>query len=470
MCENERKRAVSGMNKTYEMDMTSGPLLKKIILFTIPILLSGVLQLLFNAADIVVVGRFAGDNAMAAVGSTTSLISLLTNLFIGISAGANVAVANFYGARDEEAVSKTVHTSVIISLVGGTGLLLIGVCLARPILELMKSPETVLPLSTLYLRIYFLGMPATLLFNFCASILRATGDTKHPLYFLALAGVLNVLLNLLFVIVFRLSVAGVALATILSQHISLFLILRLMVKSDSCIRLSWRKLRVSKSKLARILRVGLPAGVQSSLFALSNVTIQSAINSFGEVVMAANTASSNIEGFVYIAMNAVYQAAMNFSGQNYGAGHYRRLHRVLFECLGLVTIVGMVLGWGAYLLGGPLLHIYTTSDIVVTYGLQRMKIVCLCYFICGWMDTIVGVMRGMGYGIMPMIVSLVGSCLFRIIWVCTIFQVYHTLPMLYISWPVTWILTFSMHVVCYCGIWHRRRKEFLEREQTEPDA
>ena len=357
MYENERKRAVSGMNKTYEMDMTSGPLLKKIILFTIPILLSGVLQLLFNAADIVVVGRFAGDNAMAAVGSTTSLISLLTNLFIGISAGANVAVANFYGARDEEAVSETVHTSVIISLVGGTGLLLIGVCLARPILELMKSPETVLPLSTLYLRIYFLGMPATLLFNFSASILRATGDTKHPLYFLALAGVLNVLLNLLFVIVFRLSVAGVALATILSQHISLFLILRLMVKSDSCIRLSWRKLRVSKSKLARILRVGLPAGVQSSLFALSNVTIQSAINSFGEVVMAANTASSNIEGFVYIAMNAVYQAAMNFSGQNYGAGHYRRLHRVLFECLGLVTIVGMVLGWGAYLLGGPLLHI-----------------------------------------------------------------------------------------------------------------
>ncbi len=458
------------MEHANELDMTSGPLLKKIIVFTIPILLSGVLQLLFNAADIIVVGNFAGDNAMAAVGSTASLVSLMTNLFIGISAGANVAVANFYGSKDDEAVQETVHTSVILSVVGGAGLMLIGLLLARPILELMGSPEAVLPLSALYLRIFFLGMPGSLLFNFCASILRATGDTKHPLYYLSVAGILNVVLNLFFVIVLNMSVAGVALATIISQYVSAFLIVRRMTRLNSSIRIQRSKLRVSKSKLLRILRVGIPAGIQSSLFALSNVVIQSAINSFGEVVMAANTASTNIEGFVYIAMNSVYQAAMNFSGQNYGAGRYKRLHKVLFECLGLVTFVGLVLGGGAYLFGRPLLHIYTDSAMVVTFGLQRMEIICLTYFLCGWMDTIVGVMRGMGYGIMPMLVSLVGSCLFRILWVQTIFQVYHTLPMLYISWPITWVITFLMHVVCYCGIWVKHRKDFVERIPAEPSA
>lgn len=458
------------MEHANELDMTSGPLLKKIIVFTIPILLSGVLQLLFNAADIIVVGNFAGDNAMAAVGSTASLVSLMTNLFIGISAGANVAVANFYGSKDDEAVQETVHTSVILSVVGGAGLMLIGLLLARPILELMGSPEAVLPLSALYLRIFFLGMPGSLLFNFCASILRATGDTKHPLYYLSVAGILNVILNLFFVIVLNMSVAGVALATIISQYVSAFLIVRRMTRLNSSIRIQWSKLRVSKSKLLRILRVGIPAGIQSSLFALSNVVIQSAINSFGEVVMAANTASTNIEGFVYIAMNSVYQAAMNFSGQNYGAGRYKRLHKVLFECLGLVTFVGLVLGGGAYLCGRPLLHIYTDSAMVITFGLQRMEIICLTYFLCGWMDTIVGVMRGMGYGIMPMLVSLVGSCLFRILWVQTIFQVYHTLPMLYVSWPITWVITFLMHVVCYCGIWVKHRKDFVERIPAEPSA
>ncbi len=458
------------MEQRYALDMTSGPLLKKIIVFTIPILLSGVLQLLFNAADIIVVGNFAGDNAMAAVGSTSSLVSLLTNLFIGISAGANVAVANFFGAKDDEAVQETVHTSVILSLIGGAGLMVIGICLAKPILELMGSPESVLPLSAVYLRIFFLGMPGTLLFNFCSAILRATGDTKHPLYYLATAGILNVILNLFFVIVLKMSVAGVALATIISQYVSAFLIVRLMMKSNSSIQIVWRGMRISKSKLSRILRVGIPAGVQSSLFALSNVVIQSAVNSFGEVVMAANTASANIEGFVYIAMNSVYQAAMNFSGQNYGAGHYRRIHKVLFACLGIVTVVGFVLGWGAYFMGDSLLHIYTDSAMVIKFGLQRMQIICLSYFICGWMDTIVGVMRGMGYGIMPMLVSLVGVCLLRIVWIYTIFQVYYKLPVLYLSWPITWIVTFAMHCICYCGIWIKHRRDFVERPLSEPVA
>lgn len=458
------------MSKTYELDMTSGPLMKKMVLFTIPILLSGVLQLLFNAADIIVVGKFAGDNAMAAVGSTASLVALLTNLFIGISAGANVAVANFYGAHDDEAVSETVHTSVVISLIGGTILLLIGLCFARSILQLMGSPDTVLPLSTLYLRIFFLGMPATLLFNFCASILRACGDSKHPLYFLALAGILNVVMNLIFVIVFRMSVAGVALATILSQHISTFLIIRLMLKSNSSIRIQFSKLRISKSKLIRIMRIGIPAGVQSSLFALSNVIIQSAVNSFGDTIMAANAAAANIEGFVYISMNSVYQAAMNFSGQNYGAGHYRRIHRVLLEGLALVTIIGLVLGISAYRFGNFLLYIYTDNPTVVTYGLGRLRIVSQLYFMCGWMDVFVGVMRGMGYGIMPMLVSLFGSCVMRIIWVYTVFQVYHTLTVLYMSWPVTWLITSLLHLICYCGIWMLHKKMFQTQAQLDPGS
>ncbi len=458
------------MAKTYELDMTSGPLLKKMILFTVPILLSGVLQLLFNAADIIVVGKFAGDNAMAAVGSTASLVALLTNLFIGISAGANVAVANFYGAHDDEAVSETVHTSVVISIVGGTALLVIGLIFARPILELMDSPETVLPLSALYLRIFFLGMPAMLLFNFCASILRACGDSKHPLYYLALAGVLNVVMNLFFVIVLHMSVAGVALATILSQHISTFLILRQMIKSDSAIKLQLSKLKITKSKLIRILRVGIPAGIQSSLFALSNVIIQSAVNSFGDTIMAANAAAANIEGFVYISMNAVHQAAMNFSGQNYGAGRYRRLHKVLFESLALVTVIGLLLGVAAYQFGNFLLYIYTDNPMVVEYGLGRLRIVSQLYFLCGWMDVIVGVMRGMGYGIMPMIVSIFGSCALRVVWVYTIFQARRNLTILYLSWPVTWIITFTIHVLCYCGIWLLHRKEYREREQFDPSV
>lgn len=458
------------MSKTYELDMTSGPLMKKMILFTIPIMLSGVLQLLFNAADIIVVGKFAGDNAMAAVGSTASLVSLLTNLFIGISAGANVVVANFYGANDDESVSETVHTSVVISLVGGTILLLVGICFARSILGLMGSPDTVLPLSTLYLRIFFLGMPATLLFNFCASILRACGDSKHPLYFLALAGILNVVMNLIFVIVFRMSVAGVALATILSQHISAFLIIHLMLKSNSSIRIQFSKLRISKSKLIRIMRIGIPAGVQSCLFALSNVIIQSAVNSFGDTIMAANAAAANIEGFVYISMNSVYQATMNFSGQNYGAGHYKRIHMVLLEGLALVTIIGLILGISAYRFGNFLLYIYTDNPSVVKYGLGRLQIVSQLYFMCGWMEVIVGVMRGMGYGIMPMLVSLFGSCALRIVWILTVFQSYRTLTILYSSWPVTWIITFLLHLLCYCGIWMIHKKTFQAQKQIEASS
>lgn len=457
------------MNKNLELDMTSGPLLRKMIIFTIPVLLSGVLQLLFNAADIIVVGKFAGDNALAAVGSTTSLVNLLTNLFIGISAGANVAAANFFGSKDEEAVSETVHTSVLIGLIGGILLMAVGITFAEPILIWMDSPEAVLPLSTTYLKIFFWGTPALLLFNFCAAILRATGDTKHPLYYLIIAGILNVILNLFFVIKLNMSVRGVALATVISENVSMLLIVRQLMKAEGCIHLDLRKLRISKSKFTRIMRVGLPAGLQSSMFALSNVIIQSAINSFGEVVVAANTASSSVEGFVYTAMNSVYTAAMNFSGQCYGAGKYKRIHKVLFTSLSLVTIIALSLGGLMAVVGDNLLYIYTDNPDVVALAFDRLTLLCFTYFMCGWMDTIVGVMRGMGYGIIPMIVTLVGSCLFRIVWIYTVFVAHRSLLILYASWPISWIITFAMHVITYCLIWVRHRQEFLLKETAEPN-
>ena len=458
------------MTKSCAMDMTSGPLMRKLIIFTVPVMLASCLQLLFNAADIVVVGKFAGDNALAAVGSNAPLVSLLTNLFIGISAGANVAVANFLGSQDEEAVSQTVHTSVLLGFVGGILLMIIGIMYVEPILILMDSPENVLPLASLYMRIFSLGLPAMMVFNFCAAVLRATGDTQHPLYYLIIAGILNVILNLVFVIYLHMSVAGVALATIISEYVSAILVMRQLMHADGMIKVELRKLRFTGSKLRRILHVGIPAGIQSSLFALSNVVLQSAINSFGEVVVAGNTASSNVEGFVYTAMNSVYQASMNFTGQCYGAGKYKRIHKVLFSSLGLVTMVGVILGGFVCLVGPQLLYVYTDNPEVVEIAYHRLLILCLPYFICGWMDTIVGVMRGMGYGIMPMIVSLMGSCAFRVVWVNTYFVAHPTLGVLYASWPISWTITFALHIVCYCAIWQFNRKRYLERETDEPDA
>lgn len=444
-------------SKSYEIDMCSGPILKKMLRFALPLMCSGVLQLLFNAADVIVVGRFAGDNSMAAVGSNAALINLLTNLFMGLSVGANVLAARYFGAKRERELRQTVHTAMLLALCSGLVLIVAGLAGARQVLIWMQAPAAVLDLAVLYLRIFFLGMPAMMLYNFGAGLLRAKGDTQRPLYFLLLAGAVNVALNLLLVIVFHLDVAGVAIATVVSQCISASLVVFCLMRETGGFRLELRALRIHKEQLGGILRVGLPAGVQGVIFSLSNVVIQSSVNSLGEVVMAGNAASANIEGFVYVAMNAVYQATLSFSSQNAGAGRLDRINRVLLTGQGCVAVTGLVLGVGAWQAGRVLLGIYTGDPAVIHDGFVRLGIVCAPYFICGMMDTMVGALRGIGYSVMPMIVSLMGACVLRLVWVATVFQIpaYHTPECIYWSYPLSWLITLLAHILCY--IWAKRR-------------
>jgi len=415
---------------------------------------------LFNAADIIVVGRFAGSESLAAVGSTSALINLLINVFIGLSVGANVLVARFYGAGLQRDLEETVHTAMVMAGAGGLILIAVGVTLADPMLELMGTPHDVLPLAALYMKIFFVGMPANLIYNFGSAILRAVGDTKRPLYFLLLAGIVNVVLNLFFVIVLSMGVAGVALATVASQCISAYLVVRCLIRTDAGYRLVVRKLRVVKNKMYSIIRIGLPAGLQGAIFSISNVLIQSSVNSFGSVAMAGNTAAQNIEGFVYTSMNAVYQTALSFTSQNFGARQYGRMKKILIYCLLLTTAVGLVMGNGAVFFGNQLLGIYSSDAQVIRYGLNRMRIIGTTYFVCGIMDCMVGALRGMGYSIMPMLVSLTGACAFRILWIYTIFAMNRTLPTLYISYPVSWGITFAAHMVCYLLVLKKVKKEF----------
>ncbi len=455
-----------------EIDMCNGPILKKMLIFTLPLMCSSMLQLLFNAADIIVVGRFAGDVALAAVGSTTSLVLLLSNLFIGLSVGANVLAARYFGAQRGNELSKSVHTALLLSMISGIILTLMGVFLAKPILQMMDTPDSVINLSVLYLRIYFLGMPAMLLYNFGSAILRAKGDTKRPLIYLSIAGVLNVGLNLVLVVVFSLGVAGVGIATAFSQFVSASLMLRCLSKEKGGFRFSVKKLRIHKDKLIAILQIGLPAGIQSTLFSLSNVLIQASINSFGDVAMAGSAAAGNIEGFVYVAMNAFYQASITFTSQNVGAGKYHRVKPIMIRAVACVTVTGLVLGNLAYGFGNVLLLFYTTSPAVVVEGLRRLSYVSAWYFICGIMDTLVGVLRGLGYSIVPMLVSLIGACGLRIIWIMTIFQIpmFHSLDVIYLSYPVTWFITAGTHFICYLVITKKMKDKILKSKQESlPD-
>lgn len=435
--------------RSYEIDMCNGPLLGKILLFSLPLMLSGILQLLFNAADVIVVGQFAGTTALAAVGSTGSLTNLLINVFVGLSVGSNVLVARFYGAKQYEELSRTVHTAITISLIFGVILAIFGNLAARPLLTLMGTPDDVLDQAALYMKIYFAGMPIIMLYNFGSSILRAKGDTKRPLYFLLIAGIVNVILNLVFVIVFHMDVAGVALATILSQCISAGLIVASLVKDDGPCRLDLKKLRIHKAEILAMTRIGLPAGFQGAVFSISNVLIQSSINSFGSTVMAGSTAASNIEGFVYTAMNTFHHTAVNFTSQNLGAKKYDRINRSMLLCVLLVSAVGIVAGGGVYLFGDILLRFYNNDPQVIHYGMIRLSYVCLPYFLCGLMDTMVGGIRGLGVSVLPMIVSLVGACGLRIVWIYTIFQWNRSLDVLFLSYPITWAITTSVHVICF---------------------
>lgn len=458
MAEQEAVRT-GKISKKYEMDMCSGPFLGKILMFYIPLMLSGVLQLLFNAADIVVVGQFAGHNALAAVGSTSSLINLLVNFFMGLSIGANVLVARFYGAGQKKELSEMVHTAILTSVVSGFILLVLGIFISGPALRLMETPPDVIDQSTLYMRIYFCGMPFFMAYNFGAAVLRAVGDTKRPLYYLLAAGVINVVLNLIFVILFHMGVAGVAIATMISQAVSAVLVIRCLIHSDADYKLDLSKLCIVKDKMLKMMQIGLPAGLQSSLFSISNVLIQSSVNSFGSIAMAGNTAASNIEGFVYTSMNAFSQTIVSFTGQNYGAQRYKNISKVLLICQGLVALVGLVFGNAAYLGGGVVLRLYSDDMEVISYGLLRMSIICTTYCLCGMMDTMVGALRGMGCSIMPTIVSLTGACLFRVVWIYTVFAEYQTLNSLYISYPISWALTLLAHIVCFIIVYKKLLKK-----------
>lgn len=439
-------------NNKYEIDMCNGTLMDKLISFSLPLMLSGILQLLFNAVDIIVVGRFTGRQALAAVGSTTALINIFTNLFIGISLGANVLAARFYASGKEKEMSETVHTSITLALISGLVMALAGVLLARFALNLMGTPNDVIDQSVLYMRIYFLGMPFFMLYNYGAAILRAVGDTKRPLFFLVISGMTNAVLNLVLVIVFHMGVAGVAIGTIVSQLISSILVLRCLYTSNTSYRLYFSKLGIKTQYLKQIFQVGIPAGIQSTVINLSNALLQSSVNSFGSVAMAGYTAANNIFGFLYMSVNAVTQSCMSFTSQNYGVKKLKRMDRVLLDCMILSVGVTLTLGCGAYFFGPELLKIYTSDADVIRCGVEVLAFTTVPYFCCGIMDLLPGALRGRGYSGVPMILSIIGTVGTRIVWIFGLFPAHRSLSFLFISYPVSWILTILMQAVCFCFV------------------
>lgn len=440
----------------YEIDMCNGSILDKLISFSIPLMLSGILQLLFNAVDIIVVGRFTGSEALAAVGSTTALINVFVNFFIGISLGSNVLAARFFAAGKDKEMSETVHTAITLALISGVGMGIIGVLAAKGALMLMDTPDNVLNLSTLYMRIYFVGMPFFMLYNYGAAILRAVGDTKRPLLFLIISGSVNVVLNLIFVIRFHMGVAGVAIATVISQAISCVLVLRCLYRTESSYQLRFSRLGMKAKYVKQIFQVGVPAGIQSTIINFSNVLLQSSVNSFGSVAMAGYTAANNILGFLYVSINSVTQACMSFTSQNYAVRRFKRMDKILLECLGLTVAVSLVFGGGSYLFGSELMHIYTKSADVVACGVDIMLYTTVTYFLCGMMDLFPGALRGMGHSAMPMILSVIGTVGTRIVWIYLVFPYHRALDFLFISYPVSWLLTIIMQVICFYFV---RKKE-----------
>lgn len=431
--------------------MCNGSLFKSIVLFAVPLMLSGILQLFFNAADVVVVGKFAGDESLAAVGATTTLINLLTNLFIGLSVGANVLVANYFGARQTRDVHETVHTAMTISAFSGIFLTVLGFFAAPFLLGLMQTPEDVIDLSIIYLRTYFFGMPTVMVYNFGSAILRAAGDTKRALYILFASGVVNVVFNLIFVIAFSWGVFGVGLATVISQVMSAVLIVLCLVKEKTDIRLEIRRLRIYPKKLLRIMQIGIPAGLQGMLFSLSNTVIQSSINGFGKVVVAASAASVSVEGFAFTSMNSLHQSAVSFTSQNIGARKHDRVNKILYVSLLYVVAVGLFYAFVFLTFGDTLIGFYTQSPEVISEGVKRLSIIAGSYMLCGMMDVTSGSLRGMGYSFVPMLVSLIGVCFFRVVWVATVFQLeaYHTIETIYYSYPISWGITFVAHIITF---------------------
>ena len=448
--ENNREVETSGIKRSkYEIDMCNGTIMDKLISFALPLMLSGVLQLMFNAVDIIVVGRFTGSQALAAVGSTSALINIFTNLFIGISLGSNVLAARFYAAGKSKEMSETVHTSITIALISGIIMAFVGAIFAKGALELMDTPDDVIDQSVLYMRIYFMGMPFFMLYNYGAAILRAVGDTKRPLLFLIISGITNAVLNLILVIVFGLGVAGVAIATVIAQLISCVLVLACLCRSQSSYRLHFNKLGIRRDYMVQIFKVGVPAGIQSVVINFSNALLQSSVNSFGSTAMAGYTAANNLLGFLYVSINSVTQACMSFTSQNLGVGKFKRMDRVLIDCIILSVAVALVMGSSFYIFGRQLIGIYTSDAEVVKCGMEILAYTTLTYFLCGIMDLIPGALRGMGYSAVPMVLSVIGTVGTRVFWIFGIFPYYRSLGILFVSYPASWGLTIVLQAACF---------------------
>ena len=439
--------------------MCNGTIMDKLISFSFPLMLTSILQLMFNAVDIIVVGRFSGSQSLAAVGSTTALINIFTNLFIGISLGANVLAARYYAAGRDKEMSEAVHTAIFLALISGLIMAVVGIGASRFALTLMGTPDDVIDLSVLYMRIYFMGMPFFMLYNYGAAILRAVGDTKRPLFYLIAAGLANVILDLLLVIVIPLNVAGVAVGTVASQMVSCILVLRCLYRTEGSYQLRFSRLTIKSEHLKMIFQVGVPAGIQSSVINFSNALLQSSVNSFGSTAMAGYTAANNIIGFLYSAVNAVTQACMSFTSQNYSVGKPKRMDRVLVNCIILTVSVSAAMGIGAYAFGGQLLKIYTSEADVIRCGLEVLSITTVPYFLCGIMDLFPGAMRGMGHSGVPMILSVIGTVGTRIVWVYLLFPHHRSLYFLFISYPASWILTIIMQAVCFYFVRKQCRME-----------
>ena len=441
--------------------MCNGTIMDKLISFSLPLMVSGILQLMFNAVDIIVVGRFSGSQALAAVGSTTALINVFINLFMGISLGANVLAARYYAAGRDREMSETVHTSIMLALISGVVMAFVGVFFAKGALELMDTPADVIDQSALYMRIYFMGMPFFMLYNYGAAILRAVGDTKRPLYFLIVSGVINAGLNMFLVIVFSLGVAGVAIATVVSQAISCVLVLRCLYKSEGSYQLRFSKLCLKKDYIIPIFQVGIPAGIQSTVINLSNALLQSSVNSFGSIAMAGYTAANNIFGFLYVSVNSVTQSCMSFTSQNYGVRKTKRMDKVLLDCIILSFTFSFTLGCGAYFFGNELLRLYTSDPDVIQCGIEILAYTTVPYFCCGIMDLIPGALRGMGHSGVPMILSIIGTVGTRIVWIFGLFPHNRSLSFLFISYPVSWILTILMQVICFYFVRRKVHRNIL---------
>lgn len=458
------------MGKRYSLDMTNGPFLKKILIFSVPLMLTGLLQLAYNTADVIVVGRFVGKEALAAVGSTGSLVNLFLNVFLGLSMGSGVMVARHIGEKDEKTVSECVHTALLLSVVCGVFVGFLGFFASSGMLRLMNAPEDVIDLASLYLKIYFLGSPGLLAYNFGASIVRSTGDTKRPLYILTFSGLVNVTLNLVLVIVFKLGVSGVAIATIVSQYISAVLILLYLSKMPNACKFTVKKLRINKAELKSILRLGLPAGIQNSLFSVSNVIIQSTVNSFGSVAMAGIAAGSNYDSYVYTCTNAVAQTTMTFSSQNMGAKKYSNIGRIYRHCLTITTVIGVVMGALGCIFGSRIVGLFSDDPEVIAIGADRMLLVMPFYFFCSLMDVAACQLRGMGKSFEPMIFSLFGACGIRIFWIYFILPLNRTLTNLYWAYPVSWTVTFFVLFAMYFILKNKMKRQGVFNDEVPADA